>query len=144
MERLDAIKELIKRQKVSDQMELIHLLKETYGITTNQATVSRDLRKLQVVKKEHKGVRYFELPNVDVRQEILKLAIIDILHNESMIVIKTQAGLAAFVADCVDGLHDGAVLGSLAGENTVFVAPTSTKAILKTYLALCVKLAFKG
>ncbi len=89
------------------------------------------------------GVLAYEMQDVDVAAEILRLALVDINHNESMIVIKTQPGLADFVGDCIDQYKDLEVLGCLAGENVVFVAPKSIKNIHKTYEKVCSKFHMK-
>lgn len=142
-DRQKAIKELISQEAVSDQTQLVTLLAKKKGIETNQAVVSRDLRKLGVIKKIVKGEMIYEMPSTDTTTEILKLAITDILYNEVMIVIKTQPGLAAFVADYIDNYTDLDILGSLAGENAVFVTPQSIKNIEKIYQTLCQKIHFK-
>lgn len=141
--RQKAIQEIVKKVAISDQKQLVALLKEFYEIEANQAVVSRDLRKLGVVKKIVNGVLSYEMPNIDISAEILRLALVDINYNESMIVIKTHPGLADFVGDCVDQYNDLEVLGCLAGENVVFVAPKSIKNILKTYEKVCEKFHFK-
>lgn len=141
--RQNAIKELLKKQYVSDQKQLVDLLKEHYGIETNQAVVSRDLRKLGVLKKIVKGILLYEMPDIDVSAEILRLAIVDITHNESMIVIKTHPALADFVGDCIDQYDDLDLLGCLSGENIVFLTPKSIKNIRKTYAKVCEKFYFK-
>lgn len=141
--RQEAIKELVKKIPISDQKQLVEMLLEFYGIETNQAVVSRDLRKLGIVKKMFNGEMIYEVPSVDVTTEILRLALVDINYNESLIVIKTHPGLAAFVGDYVDQHVDLEVLGCLAGENTVFVTPKSIKNISKTYEAICEKFHFK-
>lgn len=141
--RIDAIIELLKKHKISDQNQLVALLKEHYAIRTNQAAVSRDLRKLRVIKTEIDGELIYDLPSQDVTDEILKLAIVDISHNQSMIVIKTQPALADFVGDQIDSYSDLPLLGCLSGENMVFVAPINTSLIHKTYKMLCERLKFK-
>lgn len=141
--RQEAIKQLVKKIAVADQKQLVALLKEHEGIEANQTVVSRDLRKLGVVKKMVNGVLLYDLPDVDVSAEILRLALIDINHNEAMIVIKTHPGLADFVGDRLDQFNDLKILGCLAGENVVFVAPKSIKNIRKTYAQLCAKFYFK-
>ncbi|MDP1879398.1 MAG: hypothetical protein Q8K60_00495 [Parachlamydiaceae bacterium] len=141
--RQNAIKELLTKIAISDQNQLVVLLKENYKIETNQAVVSRDLRKLGVVKKMINGVLTYEMPDIDVSTEIVRLALIDILHNESMIVIKTHPGLAAFVGDCIDECADLEVLGCISGENVVFVTPQSIKNIHKICEKICEKFQFK-
>ena len=142
-ERQKAIRELVKKTPISDQKQLIELLMKHYKIDTNQAVISRDLRKLGVVKKLVQGVLVYEIPDIDVKAEILRLACIDIRHNESMIVIETHPGLASFVGDCLDQLNDLNILGCLAGENIVFVSPQSIKDIHRIFDAICEKFYFK-
>ncbi len=142
-DRIDAIRHLVKTHKICDQLTLVTLLKSEFGIAANQTVVSRDLRKLNVVKCNRAGQLVYELPKKDVTEEILQLAIVDIIHNESMIVIKTQPALAAFVGDQIDACSDLPILGCLAGENAVFVTPESMSSIHETYLALCNKMNFK-
>lgn len=141
--RQNAIKELVKKLAISDQKQLVELLMSHHQIETNQTVVSRDLRKLGIVKREIKGVLSYDLPDIDVTAEILKLALVDISHNETMIVIKTHPALADFVGDCVDEHDDLDVLGCLGGENVVFVTPKSIKNIAETYKKICEKFHFK-
>lgn len=141
--RQKAIKDLVSRMAISDQKQLVELLKAHHNIEANQAVVSRDLRKLGIVKKEIKGSLRYELPILDVTAEILRLALVDISYNEAMIVITTHPGLADFVGDCVDSHSDLEILGCLSGENVVFVSPKSTRKIKQTYEKLCEKLFFK-
>lgn len=143
IERQNAIKELLVKCAVSDQKQLVELLFAHYGIETNQAVVCRDLRKLGVVKKMMGRSLVYEIPDTDVTTEILRLALVDISHNESMIVIKTHPALADFVGDCLDQHTDLDVLGCLAGENVVFVTPKSIKDIKKTCQQICEKFHFK-
>lgn len=137
--RQEAIKELISTFTVSDQEALVKLLAKHHDIHTNQAAVSRDLKALGIIKT-NEG---YEVPTLDVTAEILKLALVDVVYNESIIVIKTYPALADFVGDYIDQQDDLDILGCLAGENVVFVTPFSTKQIKQTYAALCKKLHFK-
>lgn len=141
--RREALKKLLNETLVSDQKTLVDLLKEKFNITTNQAVLSRDLRKLGVIKKEINQKLFYTLPSFDVVDELLRLAIVDIQYNEVMIVIKTYPGLADFVGDYVDQEPDLPILGCLAGENVVFIACQSIKNIHKTYEIICKYLNFK-
>ncbi len=141
--RQNAIQELLKKEYISDQEQIVELLLERYNIETNQAVVSRDLRKLGVAKKQVGGRLVYELPQTNIVSEILKLAIIDITYNEAHIVISTQPGLASFVGDAIDQFEDGDYLGCLAGENVVFVAPKTTKKMQESAEILADKLSFK-
>lgn len=77
--------------------------------------------------------RILETPDADnknyARTELLKLAILDINHNESTIVIKTQPELALFIKECVDAHCGRTIIGCQADNNTVTITPKSEKKI---------------
>lgn len=123
LERQTAIKELIQSHSIEDQQTLVEMIKKKYGIETNQSIVSRDLRQLGVTKHSVNNKLIYELKEYDASREILRLAIVDIDCNESLIVIKTLPGLADFVGDYLDMQEDLPILGNIAGENTIFVTP---------------------
>jgi len=141
--RQEAIKELIKHYPVENQDMLVDLLKQHYAIETNQSVVSRDLRELGVTKHTVQGALVYELKGVDVTKEILRLGVLDIAHNESIIVLKTLGGLAPFVGDFLDQHHNTGILATLAGENVVFVTPHSTKQIQQVFETVCQLVHFK-
>lgn len=141
--RQKAIKELITEQLISDQNQIVDLLREKYGIDTNQTVVSRDLRKLGIIKKMVDGMMVYEVSEMDVQTEIFRLAFVDISHNEGMIVIKTHPGLAAFVGDHLDRCDDLNILGCLAGENVVFVVPKTVSNLSSTLDAIYKKFHIK-
>ncbi len=141
--RKKAIKELIKNYPVENQDSLVALLKTEYEIETNQSVVSRDLRELGVTKHRFKDTMVYELKEIDVIKEILHRGVLDVVHNESMIVIKTLGGLAPFIGDSIDSKGVEGVLATLAGENVVFITPHSTKNIALTFKAVCQAVYFK-
>jgi len=141
--RRDAVKQLINTHEIEDQATLIELMNKYYGIETNQPAISRDLHELGVRKGMVDGKLIYEIPDSNVEHELLKLAIIDVVHNESMIVVKTVNGLAAFVGDVLDRHEDLGLLGTLAGENMVFVSPVSVKQIEEIFDKTCEALCFK-
>lgn len=127
--RRAALKEIIGSHHVSDHQTLIELMKKRYGIDTSQAVVSRDLRAMGVSKHAVGNKLVYEVPSTDASREILHLAVVDIVHNEAMIVIKTLPGLAVFVADYLDLAGNKHILATLSGENVVYVCPASIKDI---------------
>lgn len=143
IQRQDAVKKLINDFPITDQKSLVDLLKEKFGIETNQSALSRDLRKLGVVKKEVDNELIYTLPVIDVTINLLKLAVLEVKHNETMIVVKTHAGLAAFVGDHLDAQENLNILGCLAGENIVFIACQTNSDIHQTYNQICQTLHFK-
>lgn len=142
--RKAAIRELVQSQAVGDQAALLELLHTVYGIQTNQAAISRDLRSLGIVKRARGGSFVYELPTVDVVMEILGYAVKSIRHNEVMVVVNTVPGTAAFVGDFLDGQKDLKILGTLAGENTVVVMPQSVNDLPNLVQQLMQRIKLKG
>ena len=140
--RKQAVQDLVKTQAITDQAELLDLLQTQYNIQTNQAAISRDLRSLGIFKQVRQGQAVYELPQIDVVGEIMRYAVKSINYNEVMIIINTVSGTADVVGDFVDAQDDLPVLGTLAGENVVFVTPVSIKNIkeLAAKLALRIKI----
>ena len=143
LQRKNAIKELIQSHPIEDQQTLVELIKKKYGIETNQSIVSRDLRQLGVGKHVVNNKTIYELKQHDASREILRLAIVDIEHNESIIVIKTLPGLAAFVGDYIDMHDELPILGNIAGENTIFICPAAKTAISHLFSQICKTLYFQ-
>lgn len=142
--RQKAIKELIKTQAIEDQQKLIDLMKQQYGMEASQAAVSRDLRALGVSKKKLQDKMVYEIAEINISKEILRLAIVDVQHNETTIVVHTLPGLAAFVGDFLDLQHEKTnILGTLAGENIVLVIPKSIKEIKDSFKKVCKAIYFK-
>jgi transcriptional regulator of arginine metabolism len=135
--RQEAIRELIRQEPIEDQTTLVQLIKQKYGIDTSQAIVSRDLRTMGVVKRQVKNRMIYEVPTSDASREILRLAIVSVMHNEVLIVINTLPALAAFVGDYLDMQDDPDILGVLAGENTLFITPARSADIAHLYTKIC-------
>jgi len=130
-QRQFTIKQIITHQVISSQDELCRAL-EKAGVTITQATLSRDMKELGIARVHSaERVRYV----LDIESEERRLVpligyeIESIDANESMIVIKTLPGRAQGVAEIIDSMHHPAVLGTLAGDNTIFVTPDSVTKI---------------
>lgn len=142
-QRRAAIQALVAQQVVEDQQTLGRLLQQDYGIKANQAIISRDLRTLGITKVLSQGKSIYQLPNRDIHLEILNLSILDIQHNDHMVVIKTLPALADFVGDFLDLHEDQGILGTLSGENTVFVTPVKGVSITEFHQKICLLTYFK-
>lgn len=121
------ILEIIKHELVGTQEELAERLTAA-GIPVTQATVSRDIKELQLQKMPSGDGRYrYTLPEdpiggtMDRRRRILAESIISADQSENLIVIRAVQGTAANVAYTVDALDWPEVLGTVAGEDTVLV-----------------------
>jgi transcriptional regulator of arginine metabolism len=143
LSRRDAVKQLVKTHAIEDHATLIELLHKNYNIETNQPAISRDLHELGVRKGMVDGRLIYELPDTNIETELLRLAITDVVHNETMIVVKTVNGLAPFVGDILDRHEDISILGTIAGENVVFVSTVSGEPISEVFDRICELLYFK-
>jgi transcriptional regulator of arginine metabolism len=126
-----AIKQIITHQVISSQDDLCQAL-EKAGFTVTQATLSRDMKELGIARvNTAAGHRYVLHLESEERRltSMIGYEIESIDANESMIVIKTLPGRAQGVAEIIDGVKHPAVLGTLAGDNTIFVTPSSVTRI---------------
>ncbi len=127
MNRQIAIKQIISEQPIGSQEELCDALQKA-GFEITQATLSRDLKELGVVRiNTPEGLRYVLNPLNEERrlQSFIGYEVEQISANESLIVVKTLPGRAQGVAEIIDSLHHPHILGTIAGDNTIFVTPTS-------------------
>lgn len=105
------------------------------GFEVNQSTVSRALRKLGAVKSmEREGVVY-RLP-ADASRTGFSGSVENLIrwvrHNESIIVIRTVVGSASFIGEYLDHAKVEGILGTIAGDDTLFVAPENVREIAAT------------
>lgn len=133
--RHEKIIELIQEFDIDTQEELAARLNEA-GFKVTQATVSRDIRALKMTKvagrdgKSHYAILE-DSPGVlgDKYTRVLHDALTSIDVGQNMIVIKTISGMAMGVAAALDAMKWPEILGSIAGDDTVFcVAKTSEQA----------------
>jgi transcriptional regulator of arginine metabolism len=127
-ERQQTILRLIEERHLSTQSELADALRGQ-GIDTVQTTVSRDVAQLGLVKvRNGNGKLVYALPGAADLRRIEELAIATRRWATGMtaagqiLVITTPNGLAAPLADAIDEAGLGDVAGTIAGENTIFVA----------------------
>ena len=136
--RLEALRELLKQGTLSTQDELRDKL-ERLRFSVTQSTVSRDLRKLGAVKAiDTDGRTVYRLPE-DEHQPVagqLSDMVKDIEHNNSLIVIHTMIGSASLVARHLDMVKPAGILGTIAGDDTIFVAPSAKRSMHATIQAI--------
>ena len=110
-----AILEVIATKSVGRQDELAQLLTER-GFTVTQASVSRDLEKLGVIKVNGRYMR----PNVTRFGAFGPVSFAE--SGESLVVIKCSSGLASAAAVRIDAADIPEIVGTIAGDDTIFVA----------------------
>lgn len=121
-----AILTLINNQGVETQEDLALLLKEE-GFAVTQATVSRDIKELKLTKAPgESGVYKYVQPQKQGEDHpsrqllILSRAVVKVDFAQNMVVIKTHSGMAQAAAAVLDGLAINEIVGTLAGDDTIF------------------------
>jgi transcriptional regulator of arginine metabolism len=120
--RRDVILEIINGTAVSTQEQLIGLLSER-GIIVTQATLSRDIQQLSLVKlRDENGVyRYTLPPAAAVEKGLFSEAVVDVDYALNTIVLKCRAGMAQGTCAAIDSVRHEGVVGTIAGDDTIFI-----------------------
>lgn len=134
-ERQMVLRQLIREGESSTQEDLCDSLrKKDYDVT--QSTVSRDLRRIGAIKVTNAdGEIVYRLPedhttSTRILNNDLGGLLIEIQSNESMIVLHTTPGSASLVARSLDAVRSQiGILGTIAGDDAIFVVPATTKKI---------------
>ena len=131
--RQQKVLEIVSKTEVDTQEELLKIL-EDQGLKVTQATVSRDIKELGLVKIAGKIKKYrYAKPLVEEQNDVnvlvrhFKTAILSITHAQNLIVIKTLSGNANAVGAIVDAQAFSGVLGTIAGDDTLLVITASTE-----------------
>ena len=127
--------EIISTTNVETQEQLLQELQEA-GFTSTQATISRDIKELRIVKEltSFGTYRYTtaakEVPNTFSTRlnTIFRECVTNFDYAQNIIVIHTLPGLANAAASAVDAMNMSMVLGTLAGDDTVFIVMRDTNA----------------
>lgn len=122
------ILEIIAEKEIETQEELADELQKQ-GIDVTQATVSRDIKELRLIKvlsDDGKKYKYATMNKVDnhVSDKLMTLlseSIINIDYAGNIIAIKTLSGTAPAAAEAIDTLNWNDIVGTLAGDNTIFI-----------------------
>lgn len=126
--RQDLILRVISEQSLGTQQDVVAALSEI-GVEVAQATVSRDLAELGVLKVGH---RYLALPHEPGAAgiEVLPGFVLDVTPAQNTIVIHTRDGTAGAVANVLDRVKGLKIIGTIAGQDTVLaVAPDNPSAV---------------
>jgi transcriptional regulator of arginine metabolism len=132
------IKQIIANRTINTQSDLASAMRKE-GFKTTQATLSRDMKELGIAwVYTPSGAKYMLNPEQE-EERLTTLIGMEVEHieaNETVVVVKTLPGRAQGVAEIIDHLRLPSVLGTLAGDNTVFILPRSIKKIKATIQAL--------
>lgn len=129
--RQNEIIEIISTADIETQEELAATLRER-GYPITQATVSRDIRELRLIKVTSKSGGYkYAKPvrhEVAVSERLTRILADSLIHVEAaanLVVVKTLSGSANVAAEALDNLGWAEIIGTIAGDNTIFIAAKS-------------------
>jgi transcriptional regulator of arginine metabolism len=126
--RHQKIREIIENKNIETQFQLTDELR-SHGFNVTQATISRDIKELGLIKVvAGENTFRYSFPsgvvvgnNFDRAKRMFRDNVLKVSYSENLVVIKTLPGIASGVASCVDGLGWSELIGSVAGDDTVFV-----------------------
>ena len=133
-ELIKAFKDILKAENFGSQGDIVDALKTQNFDNISQSKVSRMLSKFGAVRTRNaRGDMVYCLPpelGMPTARSPLRQLVLDIVHNNVMIIIRTSPGAAQLIARLLDSLSqkDG-VLGTMAGDDTIFIAPSDINKI---------------
>lgn len=124
--RLSVIENIMRTEVIRSQDDLQKSLLDR-GFEVTQATLSRDIRELKIVKTHDSEGRYvYVLPDMTMQEPRLPTALLDesvIEFSGNLAVIKTRPGYAMGLASDIDDNAPDEILGTIAGDDTILVIP---------------------
>ena len=127
-QRQAKILEIISKTNVQTQEDLLEAL-QNEGFRATQATISRDIKELRIVKElTNLGTYRYTTSASEMEgtftgklNTIFRECVISFDYAQNIIVIRTLPGLASAAGSALDGMHLNSVVGTLAGDDTVMV-----------------------
>lgn len=140
--RQEKLVKLIQTKEIGTQDELIEELRAC-GYNVTQATVSRDIKELQLVKVMSRSGKYCYAvsgaKDTDASKRmrsLLSTVLIDIDIAGNLVIIKTEAGMAQALCAAIDSADLDEIVGSIAGDDTIFLAAKTTESAASTAASL--------
>ena len=138
--RQSVILEIISARDIETQHQLMEALAER-GIKSTQATLSRDIKDMRLIKElgPNGNYRYVQAarPEQDDSSQrlrkILKESLVSFDIAQNLLVIKTLPGLASAACSAIDGMHIENLVGTLAGDDTAFLAMRDNESANRFY-----------
>lgn len=125
--RLNAIRDIVTHQKIGNQEELLAALTEQ-GFELTQATLSRDLKRLKITKTlDHTGAYQYKMTEsayfAKGASEMFSIGANSLEFSGPLAVMKTRTGYANGIAAEIDEQAGDAILGTIAGDDTILIIP---------------------
>ena len=135
--RQRAIRDLVDQRPIRTQQELAAALRER-GFRTTQATISRDVAELGLIKRGREGIQAYALPprlveaetsGEDRLRKLVSDLPVEVREAGLLVILRTLPGSAHAIAAALDRARWPEVAGSIAGDDTVFVACPDRQAV---------------
>ena len=133
IDRRSKILEIISRKEIETQEELAKVLRGE-GFHVTQATVSRDIKNLQLIKVLSATGRYKYVANKEESKDaisklvtLLSHTIISVESIDKIVVVRTITAAASTAAEAIDQLDLAEIAGTIAGDNTIFMLVRSNE-----------------
>ena len=147
-DRIETLKMIISSQELGNQEEVLRAL-SVEGFNLTQATLSRDMKQLKVAKAASMDGKYvYVLPNETMYRRVAKPStaremlstprFISISFSGNMAVVKTRPGYASSIAYNIDNDEIPEILGTIAGDDTIFIVMKEGTSKLQLKRALTV------
>ncbi len=127
IDRRSKMLEIISHKEIETQQELAEELRSA-GFNVTQATISRDIKNLQLIKVLSSSGRYKYVANKEEANDslgnlvaLLSHIILSVENIDKMIVIRTITASASTAAEAIDQLNLSEIAGTIAGDNTIFM-----------------------
>ena len=135
--RQSMILEIISQENIETQEQLLSRLQER-GIRSTQATISRDIKQMHLIKEPvgHGVYKYTVSGNrtklnfAEKLRTIFRESITSIDYAQNIVVIKTMPGLASAACSALDNMEIAYMVGSLAGDDTAFLVMKDTESAM--------------
>lgn len=135
--RHSKILEIIEKVEIETQEELAEELKKK-GFNVTQATVSRDIKELRLIKVltkdgkyKYSSIEHTETPILKRFISLFKDSVLSIDHANNIVVVKTMVGSANAAAAAIDALKVDDIVGTIAGDDTIFLLTRTEETALK-------------
>ena len=136
--RHEALLRIVESKSVSTQTELLELL-NAEGYNTTQATISRDIKDLRLIKKTDEMGRTFYCVDTndnsllsDKYKSVFNHSVISADYALNTVVIKCYTGMAQGVCAALDSMNISSIVGTIAGDDTIFAACQTQDDAMKT------------
>lgn len=133
--RQNTILEVISKNEVETQEDLVRLLIQN-GFNVTQATISRDIKELKLIKVlSDRGIYKYaqgevqRSDNIDIYIRMFKDTVKSVDSAGTLIIVKTLSGSANAACETIDHLGLSDIVGTIAGDNTIFVAVREERAV---------------